>query len=133
MLNKGLLALTTIQLKSASTRQVDTSKRLRKSSLYNENSMVSNYLTNVAVMNQSTAVKYNERLKKFEAFVSERYDMIIDEIINRIKKGRIDVYKVLGNYILYLREKSNNGISPVSLKNSVITIKNFLEYSDIDI
>src|SRR5438093_8806124 len=95
--------------------------------------MVSRYLTNVAVMNQSTAVKYNERLKKFEAFVSERYDMIIDEIINRIKKGRIDVYKVLGNYILYLREKSNNGISPVSLKNSVITIKNFLEYSDIDI
>src|SRR5205823_4967925 len=50
-----------------------------------------------------------------------------------IKKGKIDAYNVLSNYILYLREKSNNGISPVTLKNSVITIKNFLEYSDIDI
>ena len=84
-------------------------------------------------MNESTAIKYNERLKKFEAFVSDRYQIIIDEIIRRIKKEKIDAYNLLGNYILYLREKSNNGISPVTLKNSVITIKNFLEYSDVDI
>jgi hypothetical protein len=86
--------------------------------------MVSNYLTNVAVMNQLTALKYNERLKKFEAFVSQHYNLDIDEIIKRIKKGKIDAYNVLSNYILYLREKSNNGISPVTLKNSIITIKN---------
>ena len=95
--------------------------------------MVSRYLTNVAVMNESTAVKYNERLKKFEAFVSERYALRIDEIVKRITKGKIDAYNALGNYILYLKEKSNNSISPITLKNYVITIKNFLEYSDIDI
>ena len=117
-------------MKSASTPTVDTSKILQ---LHTENSLVSKYITNVAVMNESTAIKYNERLKKFELFVSEYYNMIIDEIIKPIKKGKIDAYNVLSNYILYLREKSNNGISPVTLKNSVITIKNFLEYSDIDI
>lgn len=84
-------------------------------------------------MNQSTAIKYNERLKKFEAFVSERYNLDIDNVVKRITKRKIDAYSVLTNYILYLREKSNNGISPITLKNSVITIKNFLEYSDIDI
>ncbi|MGB7955805.1 MAG: tyrosine-type recombinase/integrase, partial [Candidatus Nitrosopolaris sp.] len=48
--------------------------------------------------------------------------------------GKIDAYNVLGNYILYLKEKNNNSsISPITLKNYVITIKNFLEYSDIDI
>ena len=84
-------------------------------------------------MNQSTAVKYNERLKKFEAFVSERYNLDIDDVVKRITKGKIDAYSVLSNYILYLREKRNNRISPITLKNSVITIKNFLEYFDIDI
>jgi integrase len=95
--------------------------------------MVSNYLSNVAVMNQSTAVKYSERLKKFEVFVSEHYKLGIDKVVKRITKGKIDAYNVLSSYILYLREKSNNGISPITLKNSVITIKNFLEYFDIDI
>jgi integrase len=120
-------------LKSASIQKVDTSKTVRKPLLHNENSIVSNYLTNVAVMNKSTAVKYNERLKKFEAFVTEHYSLDIDEVVKRITKGKIDAYNVLSNYILYLREKSNNNISPITLKNSVITIKNFLEYSDIDI
>jgi integrase len=120
-------------LKSASIQKVDTSKILRKSLIHNENSMVSNYLTNVAVMNKSTAVKYNERLKKFKAFVWERYNFDIDDIVKRITKSKIDAYNLLSNYILYLKEKSNNSISPITLKNSVITIKNFLEYSDIDI
>ncbi len=120
-------------MKSASIQKVDRSKKLQKSSPHNESSMISNYLTNVAVMNKSTAVKYNERLKKFEAFVSEHYSLDIDDIVKRITKGKIDAYNVLSNYILHLREKSNNRISPITLKNSVITIKNFLEYSDIDI
>lgn len=120
-------------MKSASIQKVATSKTLRKSLPHTENSLLSNYLTNVAVMNQSTAIKYNERLKKFEAFVSERYNLDIDNVVKRITKCKIDAYSVLTNYILYLREKSNNGISPITLKNSVITIKNFLEYSDIDI
>lgn len=58
-------------------------------------------------MNESTALKCNERLRKFEAFVSERYGLRIDEIIKLIMKGKIGAYDALGNYILYLREKSN--------------------------
>ena len=99
----------------------------------NENSTVSRYLTNVAIVNDSTAVKYNERLKKFEMFVSENYGLSLDEIIIQIMKGKLDAYDMLGKYILYLKAKSNNSISPITLKNYIITIKNFLEYSDIDI
>ena len=44
----------------------------------------------------------------------------------------IDVYDILGKYILYLKQ-DNKTISPNSLKNHIITIKNFFEYSDIDI
>ena len=121
-------------MKSASKSKVGKTKQLDKSSFKNENSLLSKYLTNVAVMNESTAVKYSERLKKFEVFVSEYYGFGIDEIVKQIMRGKMDAYNVLGNYIRYLKEKINNySISPITLKNHVITIKNFLEYSDIDI
>jgi len=121
-------------LKSASTSKPGITKTLGKSSFQNENSMVSKYLTNVAMMNESTAVKYNERLRKFQVFVSKHYGLDIDEIIKRIIRGKIDTYNVISNYILYLKQTINNrSISPITLKNHAITIKNFLEYSDIDI
>ena len=86
------------------------------------------------MMNESTAVKYNERLRKFEVFISKHYGLGIDEIIKRIMSGKVDVYNVLSNYTRYLKETVNNGgMSPITLKNYAITIKNFLEYSDIDI
>ena len=53
--------------------------------------MVSSYLTNVAIANTITALKYKERLKKFRVFVSEHYGLdSIDEIIKRIIKGKMD-------------------------------------------
>ena len=74
-------------------------------------------------------------MKKFGAFIAQHYHggglESIEQIIIKIKKGKIDVYDLLGRFVLYLKEK--NGNSPVTLKNYVITIKNFFEYSDIDI
>jgi integrase len=92
--------------------------------------MVSSYLANVSIVNKATALKYRERLKKFEVFVIEHYDLAIDDIVVQITKGKIDVYDMLG---IYVQSLNNNFISPVTLKNHVITIKNFLEYHDIDI
>jgi integrase len=96
--------------------------------------MVSSYVANVAVANTITALKYKERLKKFRVFVSEHYGFDrIDEIIKRIIKGKMDVYDLLSRYVLYLKDNNNNGIYPITLKSYVITVKNFLEYSDIDV
>lgn len=99
----------------------------------NDDSMVSRYLTNVAVVNESTAQKYNERLKKFGKYTDNRYGLQIQNIVTEIKKAKIDPYDLLTGYILFLKQESNNTIAPNSLKNHVITIKNFLEYLDIDI
>ena len=94
--------------------------------------MVSTYLTSIAAVNETTAIKYRERLKKFGLFVSTYYEhSSIDNIVIQIKTNTVDVYNILGKYILYLKQ-SNNNISPNSLKNHIITIKNFFEYSDID-
>jgi integrase len=72
-------------------------------------------------------------LKKFGLFVYAHYhNSSVDNIVIQIKKNTIDAYNLLGIYVLYLKQ-SNNSISPNSLKNHIITVKNFLEYSDIDI
>lgn len=96
-------------------------------------SLLSRYLTSVAIGNESTAQKYGERLKKFGTFCFDQYDLGIEKIVTKMKIGKMDAYDVLGKYILYLKQKTDNNISPNSLKNYIITIKNFLEYSDIDI
>ena len=49
-----------------------------------------------------------------------------------VKKNTIDIYNILGKFIVYLKH-CNKNISPNSLKNHIITVKNFFEYSDIDI
>ena len=71
-------------------------------------------------MNESTAKKYRERLKKFEVFISEHYDLGIDDIIIQITKSKTEVYDLLATYVRYL---NNNFISPVTLKNHIITIE----------
>jgi site-specific recombinase XerD len=99
----------------------------------NDDTIVSTYLTNVAVVNESTAQKYNERLKKFGKYTNERYGLQIQNIVTEIRRAEIDPYDLLTGYILFLKQESNNTVAPNSLKNHVITIKNFLEYSDIEI
>ncbi|MPZ05368.1 MAG: tyrosine-type recombinase/integrase [Nitrososphaeraceae archaeon] len=52
-------------------------------------------------------------------------------LIEQIKEGSIDAYDILGQYGVYL--KSTNNISNLTLKQRVVTVKNFLEYYDVDI
>jgi integrase len=99
----------------------------------NDDSPVSKYLTNVAVVNESTARKYNERLNKFGMFTSAIYGLEIQNLVTKIKKAKMDPYDLLSRYILYLKQETNNSIASNSLKNHVITVKNFLEYNDVDI
>ena len=56
----------------------------------NDDSVVSRYLTNVAVVNESTAQKYNERLKKFGKYMDDRYGLGIQNIVTGIKQAKIE-------------------------------------------
>jgi integrase len=59
------------------------------------------------------------------------YHTSTDSLINDIKKGRLDTYQILSGYVSYLRQ--NHNLSPMTLKQHVITAKNFLEYYDVEI
>jgi integrase len=55
----------------------------------------------------------------------------MDNIIVKIKEGSENPYNILNNYAVFLL-RSNN-VSSSTLKQRVVTVKNFLEYHDVDI
>jgi integrase len=96
------------------------------------NSAVTIYIRNIRTMSKSTADEYLSRLNNFENFIAMEYDshLTIHDLIAKIKKATLDQYSVLNGYAAYLR---NCNITTSTLKQRVITVKNFLEYCDVDI
>jgi integrase len=82
-------------------------------------------------MSKSTAKEYHFRLRQFAQFTSKEYKTSVDNLIDQIREGSQVPYDVLSNFISYLQ--NNNNISTLTLKQWVVTAKNFLEYHDIDI
>lgn len=90
------------------------------------------YIKNISIMNTQTANEYYVRLLNFERFLISNYgsDVTIDKFIDGLKKGKFNVYDALGDYCVYLQ---NSQIYTTTLKQRVVTTKNFLEFNDIDI
>ena len=89
------------------------------------------YIRNIRAMNKATAKEYYFRLTNFQNFVLNDYNTTLDNLISQTKDGVKDVYDILSSYIGYLQ--SNCNISASTLKQRVVTAKNFLEYYDVDI
>jgi integrase len=89
------------------------------------------YIKTVKAMNKATAKAYDFRLGYFDSFVSNNYRITLDNMIEQIKKENQDPYEILNNFICYLQQNAH--VSPLTLKQWVVTVKNFLEYNDVDI
>jgi integrase len=96
------------------------------------NSSLLRYVRNVQTMSQSTSYQYHARLTNFKTFVSSKYETAVDDILKKINQGLVNPYELLSDYSAYLLNGSNN-ISSLTLKQRVITVKNFLEYYDVDL
>ena len=92
---------------------------------------VAMYITNVSTMSRSTAREYSARLNYFKDFVAKKYNnQSIDHLLVKLKKGHQDPYNILNGYAGYLRDCN---ISALTLKQRIVTVKNFFEYYDVDI
>ena len=101
------------------------------------NSMaISQYVKSVSMNNRKTGVQYASRLRNFTTYFSKKYNFTIDEFLIS-KKFKIDVYELLSSYGFYLTSEyvSPDGfkLSNITIKNILNTIRNFLEYHDIEI
>jgi integrase/recombinase XerD len=92
--------------------------------------MISDYISNISMMNELTAKEYCARLRTFELFIEKKYSQRVEDIISKIKHGKQDPYSLLTDFAQYLNQQK---ISALTLKQRVVTVKNFLEYHDIDI
>ena len=81
-------------------------------------------------MNKNTATEYHFRLSNFEKFITSQYNLTIDDFINNILESKLNPYEILSDFCIHLQ---GLGLHSSSLKNRVITVKNFLEFNDVDI
>jgi hypothetical protein len=131
-----LKAKTTIVATKTETRlrtKSETSTKLEK------------YIESVGSVNKYTAYEYWRRLTQFASFVTQKYDLSLDGLVKQLQLGKdnndnehnngndtINVYDLLSSYVAFL-QKRDNVPSPSSIKQWISTIRNFLEFWDLEI
>ena len=89
------------------------------------------FIKSVTVRNKRTAYQYNFRLLFFEKFLKEKYGTNLDELIQKINSTEYNPFDVLNDYCIFLQDNCN--IGSITFRDRIITVKNFLEYNDIEI
>jgi integrase len=93
------------------------------------------YINRVEKRSKRSASLYNQRLGYFRDFINQKLDLTLDELIKTLTvQGRgpkIDVYDLLSDYVTFLQDTRN--MSPLTLKFMLSTIRNFLEFFDVEI
>jgi integrase len=92
---------------------------------------ITKYINTIRTMSTSTSKEYQKRLRSFNNFIMFTYNHSTDILIKRLVNNHENPYDVLSGYVNYLQ--ASNGLSGLTLKQNVITAKNFLEYHDIEI
>ena len=106
-------------------------KNVNTVSLLEGPSLIKEFYLSTSTMNKATAEQYLSRLRHFGFFLNKEYGgLTVDSLVNKIKEKTADPYSILGAYSAYLR---NCNISTITIKQRVVTVKNFLEYCDIDV
>jgi hypothetical protein len=105
---------------------------IKKKNYSTDKDTIDNYIQNISIMSKSTAYEYLRRLNDFAVFLAREYDSLtVDGLITKLKKAVYDPYSILSRYAAYLQNYST--ISTLTLKQRVVTVKNFLEYHDVDL
>jgi integrase len=98
---------------------------------------ITHYIKKISESNRKTGIQYLSRLRQFADYFTHTYHYSIDELtINKI--FTVDVYDLLSGYVSYLVNKKGNidhgyRVSNSTIKQNIITAKNFLEAHDIEI
>ncbi len=83
---------------------------------------------------RKTRSNYENALVHLERYVSKTYpELSIDNILPSILDNKIDIYKLMDDFITYETNKSQGKITPQSLRTYLIGIKSYFAYYDIDI
>jgi integrase len=100
-----------------------------------DNSTVNSYITRKAISSKTTALHYTRRLNVFANFVSQKYDLTLDEVVKTLtthsRGPKIDVYELFSEYVSYIQEQKD--VSPLTFKILMSCARNYLETFDVKI
>jgi len=84
-----------------------------------------------AIDSKSSKRQYRHRLNAFDTFLKKQYNIPIDSFIASAKTNKIDLYKVIGEYRIQLKQEQH--LEDQTIGSRVGTVKHFLEYNDVPI
>lgn len=112
--------------------QITESSNKTSQSNVQTSKLIQKYIRSVSIRNEKTAIQYLSRLLIFETFIIKEYRINTDILIQKLKSNKeYDLYDVLNDYCVFLQ--NNYDIGSVTFRDKIITVKNFLEYNDLDI
>jgi hypothetical protein len=103
--------------------------------IHNLPQTVRKFIDSVASANINTAYEYQKRLNYFGHFLKYKYDLSFDGLVDALNSNQspsINVYYLLSSYVRHLQKKEAVP-SASTIKACVTTVKNFLEYWDVEI
>lgn len=96
---------------------------------------VSDFLLTKSRKSKRTAITFSYGLEHLNRFVEHDYKADIGSILPQILKKKLDVYKLLDEFVSYLQHDSTNGdkLSPASLHSYMNAARSYFQYHDIEI
>lgn len=90
------------------------------------------FLDSVFIMSSSNSTKaaYRLGINKFQKFLLNKYQFDEMELVQKVKKGDSDVYRVLGEFVVHLTQSS---YKPKSLRVWLPAVNGYLRYLGVKI
>ena len=96
-----------------------------------DSELLMKFINSVSIRNQNTAKAYLSRLLSFARFVKEKYEIILDVLVQKLRDNEFNPYDILNEYCLFL--KNNHNLSSTTFRDKIISVKTFLEFNDIEL
>ena len=85
------------------------------------NKTVNKYIREASRTSKNTAREYLKRLSNFQSFVSQKYDLTLDELITTLtvrgRGPRIDIYDLFSEYISFILQLITSHLLHLNLES----------------
>lgn len=93
--------------------------------------IVASFLQTKSKRSKGTAITFSIGLRHLNNFIVKNYNKYdVQTILKVIKKGKIDVYRLLNDYVSYL-EESVDGLSVSSMHSYMNAARSYFQYNDV--
>lgn len=79
---------------------------------------------------KSTVRSYATAFREFEAFSKQVLDMNLEQVVEQLQSGKLDVYKVLDRFVGFL---NGGGVMPATVWQYTTAVKSLLRYLDVEV